>query len=313
MNKYTIWNKIIRNRYLINGFLIVLLSVTCLFSPTLRAQTLGDIRACFDLDIQDTIIWIEQYLDEEGEWKKDSIGAYGEFVYFVFKKENKIEFERWILFNKYSSLDVEDISSTRNFPDSILKDYLINLRPIHLDEKGKITDSMIENFNLFRDRITVLSENNLISNVWERFLRITIPAATAALMKIYSTSSFPQSGALIIPYYSKPLLNTLTILVYMNCLNQDDLQECIDYSFVRNKRDLSPENPVAIEYASIYANPIYQKIFYNEILNNIPKYILQYPVFNDFTNAFYFSLNSRKRTSYFFDFQHTIINSFEDH
>lgn len=313
MNKYTIWNKIIGNRYIINGLLIVLLNVICLFSPTLRAQTLGDIRACFDLDIQDTIIWIEQYLDEEGEWKKDSIGAYGEFVYFVYKKENKIEFERWILFNKYSSLDVEDISSTRNFPDSVLKDFFINLRPIHLDEKGKITDSMTENFNLFRDRITVLSEKYPMSIDWKRFLRITIPAATATLMKIYSTSSFPQSGALIIPDYSNQILNTLTILVYMNCLDQADLQECIDYSFVRNKRDLSPENPVAIEYASIYANSIYQETFYKSILNNIPKYILQYPDFNDFLNAFYFSLNSRRSTTYYFDFQFTKINSFEDH
>lgn len=313
MNKDSIWNKIIGNRNPINSLLFVLLSVNCLFAPTLRAQTLGDIRACFDLDIQDTIIWIEQYLDEKGEWKKDSIGAYGDFAYFVFKKDNKIEFERWLIFNKYSSLDAEDISSTRNFPDSVLKKYFNGLKPVPLDANEKITNLMIENFNLFRDRITVLSENNSISNDWKRFLRITIPTATAALMKIYSTSPSPQPEGLIIPYYSHPILNTLTILVYMNCLNQADLQECIDYSFVRNNRNLRPENPVAIEYASIYTNPIYQKIFYNAILNTIPKYIRQYPDFKDFLNAFYFSLNSRRSTPYYFDFQFTKINSFEDH
>lgn len=296
-----------------------LVFISVLFAPnatvSLQAQTFGDIRACFDLDIQDTIVWYQNHETKKDRWVADSKGYYSDLIYLVFKKENKIHFEKWQTANRIILLLTEDIGRTKYRYDSTKVIDYQDFHSIPKNSKQQINDKMINNFNDFRDKITNLSENPAISHEWKRFLRITIPTAIAASLYFYHNPSY-DCKTINVPYFYQPITNTLEILACMVCLNEKKPKECIENTFgefylLSPVKEKMPAT-ILFDRTCVYASKKFQKRFYSSILMALQQNLNRYPRFNDFINLTYFNLYPHKLL-YNFDGNYPIINSFEVH
>lgn len=296
-------------RYIYKLIRLVILSIGCLYNFILSAQSIGDVRACFDVDLQDTIIWFELDIKESNSNKNGKIPT---IAYIIFEQNGKVHFEKWHTV-KTNEAQVR-IYNMRSLPDSIWENPTNKFNPIVHKKDTLNTDTIIEYFNNFRDQITTLSENPTISNDWKRFLRITIPTSMAILTRSYNTHPYISWQYFELYYLGNQIMNSLLILRYIDCLNKKDFTKCFDGSFLFSPRirSFKLSDPINFSGCEIYAFPQYQNQFYNSIIQSIPIYIKKYPNYKDFINSMYFPFQSKTYHGDF-DSQLPIINSFEDH
>jgi len=292
----------------IRNYILILIAIQC--PNNLGAQTFGDIRACFDLEIQDTLYWILDYENPKKIPFKKNSKHFEHLAYLIFDKNDTICLEKWYTISMgYGYRKIIGMNST---PDTAWQHPEHKFDSIPPGTEEFITDSMITIFNSFRDSLLALSEKNQMSNDWKRFLRKSIPVSTAALFCSYPQDRIGQR--INLDYYGRQIINTLTILRYIDCLDEDDFVNCIETSilWLTKARQYQSDFPISICYDDIYADPAYISDFYQAILKNIPKYIIRYPNFRDFLNDHYFKLYSGL-SYYHFDKEPTLIKSFHVH
>lgn len=299
--------KIYQQLRYIRNYILIFIALHC--PNNLGAQTFGDIRACFDLEIQDTLYWIMDYKNSKKlPFKKST--HYEHLAYLIFDKNDTICLEKW--YTIAMGYGYCKIIGMQSIPDTAWKHPKHKFDSIPPGTEEFITDSMIALFNAFRDSLLTLSENDQLSNDWKRFIRKSIPVSTAALFCSYPQSRIGQR--INLDYYGRQIINTLTILRYIDCLDEANYINCIGTSILglTKFRHYQPIYPLSICYDDIYADPIYISGFYQAILKNIPKYIIQYPNFRNFLNEQYFKLHSGL-FYYHFDKEPTLIKSFGLH
>lgn len=289
--------------------MLIFMAIHC--PNNLGAQTIGDIRACFDLEIQDTLYWIVDYKNKTKlPFKKSK--HYEHLAYLIFDKNDTICLEKW--YTIAMSYGYRRIIGMHSIPDTAWKHPEHKFDSIPPGTEEFITDSMVTLFNTFRDSLLALSEKDQLSNDWKRFLRKSVPVSTAALFCSYPQARYYFGQQISLDYYGRQIINTLTILRYIDCLDEADYAYCIWSSILGLKkfRQYQSVFPLSICYGDIYADPIYISGFYQAILKNIPKYIIRYPNFRDFLNDQYFKLYSGL-SYYHFDKESPLIKSFHVH
>jgi len=169
-------------------------------------------------------------------------------------------------------------------------------------------------FNSFRDSILNISKRIPMSNDWKRFLQKSILVSTAALFCSYPLSEYQAGQQILLDYYGRQIINTLTILRYLDCLDEEVYSDCILSSIpiLPKFRQYKPIYPLSMTSNNIYADPIYLSGFYDGILKYIPQYVQQYPDFREFLNVQYFRLFSGL-SHYNFDQESALIKSFIVH
>lgn len=276
-------------------------------SNNLQAQTLGDVRACFDVDLQDTIVWFESYRGEKTDEKFPG-GRFEKVAYLIFERDNVISFEKWYTIVRVGPLLMKmgNINNSAwQYPDA-------KFSVIPPGSQEKISVSMIKGFNNFRDSMYLLSERIPMSNDWKRFIRKSV-VTTAATM--FYLDNEHGAAHLDTDYYGRQFLNVMILLRYMDCLNKKDYLHCEFRSFlgVSKFRYIEPTlGPVIIEGNSVYVRPDYLSDFYDFIRMNLPRYIKQYPDYREFTSNMFFRLYSGL-SHFTFDAQEPVIQSFERH
>lgn len=290
----------------------LLMCFTILPVFNLNGQTLGDIRACFDLEIQDTLVWIIDYNNKNKSPFNRNSKHYEHLAFLIFERKDTIFLEKWYTIE--NSDGYQKIIGMHSIPDTAWKYPENKFNPIPPGTEEFISDSMIVIFNSFRDSILDLSEKTPMSNDWKRFLKKSILVSTAALFCSYPLSRYQSGQQILLDYYGRQIINTLTILRYLDCLEKEIYSDCILSSILilPKFRQYKSIYPLSITSNNIYADPIYLSEFYNTILKYIPLYIQKYPDFREFLNAQYFKLFSGL-SHYNFDQESALIKSFIIH